>query len=317
LVDRVEEGSGVADGVRFTFVVDAEDRPQALSVERAPRPAVGVDDLEHPHGAQARPRSRVGSLSYSSLATYHRCGYRFYAERVLALPGTPVEGAGGSAGALTPAERGSAVHTLLERLDFRRPLRPTPAAIAAAAARPPTGRETTEIGALIERFGGSEICARLARATRVAREQPFAFALGQTLVTGALDVVATEQTGSIVVDYKTDRLEGRNPAAVVEREYETQRLIYALAVLSSGAPSVEVAHVFLEAPENPVVARYETAERAGLERELAGLAAGVLQERFTVTEEPYREICQGCPAEGGLCSWPLAMTRRQAPDRLF
>jgi hypothetical protein len=276
-----------------------------------------VDDPDHPHGGQSRPRQTVGSLSYSSLATYQRCGYRFYAERVLGLPAAPVEGSGGSAGALTPAERGSAVHTLLERLDFRRPVRPTPAAIAAAAARPPTGRETTEIGALIERFGGSEICARLARATRVAREQPFAFALGQTLVTGALDVVAKEAPGSLVVDYKTDRLEGRDPAAVVAHEYGTQRLIYALAVLSSGAPSVEVAHVFLEAPENPVVARYEDADRPALERELAALASGVLDERFTVTETPYREVCQGCPAEGGLCSWPLSMTRRQEPDRLF
>jgi ATP-dependent helicase/nuclease subunit A len=320
LTSRVDERSGVADGVRFRFVVDAEDQPCGRSQGRPLRPPVDVDDLDHPHGGQSRPRPAVGSLSYSSLATFQRCGYRFYAERVLGLPPAPDPAGSGErgAGALTPAERGSAVHTLLERLDFRRPLRPTPAAIAGAAARPPTGRETTEIGALIERFGGSEICARLARATRVAREQPFAFTLGPTLVTGALDAVAKEELeGSLVVDYKTDRLEGRDPAAVVAGEYGTQRLIYALAVLSSGAPSVEVAHVFLEAPETPVVARYEAADRPGLERELAGLAAGVLDERFTVTEAPYREVCQGCPAEGGLCSWPLAMTRRQAPDRLF
>ena len=104
---------------------------------------------------------------------------------------------------------------------------------------------------------------------------------------------------------------------MVDREYRTQRLIYALAVLSSGATSVEVAHVFLEVPEQPVIARYEDTDRPRLERELAGLAAGVLREQFTVTDTPYREVCQGCPAEGGLCSWPLAMTRRQAPDTLF
>ena len=28
-------------------------------------------------------------------------------------------------------------------------------------------------------------------------------------------------------------------------------------------------------------------------------------------------VCEGCPAEGGLCSWPLEMTRREAADRLF
>jgi hypothetical protein len=131
-------------------------------------------------------------------------------------------------------------------------------------------------------------------------------------------VVAAEQLdGSLVVDYKTDRLQRRDPAAVVEREYRAQRLIYALAVLRAGAASVEVAHVFLEAPEHPVTARFERSRGADLERELAELAAGVLGEEFAVTETPYREVCQGCPAEGGLCSWPLDMTRREAPDTLF
>ena len=30
-----------------------------------------------------------------------------------------------------------------------------------------------------------------------------------------------------------------------------------------------------------------------------------------------KRVCQGCPAEGGLCSWGLSMTRRGAPDQLF
>jgi ATP-dependent exoDNAse (exonuclease V) beta subunit len=339
IATRVDDGSGVADGVRFEFVrddVDDLERPTGAETHQRPDPVEVRDEIAAPEGP------RVRSLSYTSLATYARCGYRFYAERVLGLPEPheePGAAAPGSsrAAALTPAERGSAVHELLERLDFRRPLRPSPDAISAVAARPPTGREATEIAALVERFGATEICRRLGSATRVRREQPFAFPLAETLITGALDVVASEQLddsraahsseagrragrkreGSLIVDYKTDRLEGRDPAAVVEREYRTQRLIYALAVLSSGAANVEVAHVFLEVPEQPVIARYEQADRGRLELELTGLASGVLRERFTVTESPYREVCQGCPAEGGLCSWPLSMTRRRAPDTLF
>ena len=80
---------------------------------------------------------------------------------------------------------------------------------------------------------------------------------------------------------------------------------------------MEVAHVFLEAPERPVAVLYERAEKPELEREVGALAAGVLRGEFAVTETPYRDVCQGCPAEGGLCSWPLDMTRRQAPDTLF
>ena len=43
----------------------------------------------------------------------------------------------------------------------------------------------------------------------------------------------------------------------------------------------------------------------------------LLRREFAVTDTPHRAVCAGCPAEGGLCSWPLEMTRREAPDRLF
>ena len=336
---QVDQGSGVADGVRFSFVTeDAGEKPFRRSEGIAPA-LVDVDELESPDPSQARPGPGVRSLSYTSLATYQRCGYRFYVERVLGVPG-PRESTGGGAasrGTLTPAERGSAVHALLERIDFKRPLRPGAEAIAAAAPRPPSNREATEIGALVERFGSTAICRRLGRATGVRREQPFAFLLGETMITGTLDVIAAEKLDdsraahsgeagcragrkremSLVVDYKTDRLDGADPAGVVEREYRAQRLIYALAALRSGAARVEVAHVFLELPDRPVSATYQSQDAADLERELAALAAGVLSEEFRVTELPHREICQGCPAEGGLCSWPLDMTRRSAPDTLF
>jgi ATP-dependent helicase/nuclease subunit A len=138
------------------------------------------------------------------------------------------------------------------------------------------------------------------------------------LITGALDVIAAEPGNrTLVVDYKTDRLDGSEPAAVVEREYRTQRLIYALAALRDGAGEVEVAHVFLEAPDRPVTAVFGRAEEPELERELRELSAGVRRQDFRVTDVPRREICHGCPAEGGLCSWPLEMTRREALDTLF
>ena len=54
-----------------------------------------------------------------------------------------------------------------------------------------------------------------------------------------------------------------------------------------------------------------------LEDQLAGLARGILEREFRVTDAPHRAVCDGCPAEGGLCSWPLEMTRRDAADRLF
>jgi RecB family exonuclease len=279
----------------------------------------------------ALPRSPVATLSYSALGEYERCGYRFYAERVLGLPamrGMGGAGLGGArpvradAGALAATERGVLIHALLERLDFRRPVRPTTAAVAAACSREgtrtPTASEMEAVAGLVEAFAGTELCRRLGRATQVRREQRFRFLLRDAvLITGALDVLAREPGGMLVVDYKSDRLEGSQPAEVVAAEYATQRLIYGLAVLRSGAEEVEVAHVFLERPDDPVTVSFTMAQLPELEAELATLTHGVLDRRFAVTDVPQRAVCDGCPAEGGLCSWPLSMTRREAPDQLF
>jgi hypothetical protein len=96
-----------------------------------------------------------------------------------------------------------------------------------------------------------------------------------------------------------------------------QRLIYALAALRAGADAVEVAHVFLEDAQRPVSAHFSAADAAELELELARFSGGVRRRDFRVTDVPHRAICNGCPAEGGLCSWPIELTRREAPDQLF
>jgi hypothetical protein len=280
------------------------------------------------------PGSPVSHLSYSSLGDYARCGYRFYLRRVLRLPEVEGGGAGavaapvavpvaGPAG-LSGTERGTIIHAVLEQLDFRRPLAPSPAAVIASVAglgepiAPPSAEESEEIASTVGRFCDSALCTRLARAAGVRREERFGFLLGDVLVVGAMDVLAWEPGDrAIVVDYKSDRLEGAAPADVVTGSYETQRLIYALAALRGGAASVEVAHVFLERVEEPVVAVFGVADVEELERRLTGLTHGVVAREFVPAEEPHRGLCSGCPGEGGLCSWPLAMTRREAPDRLF
>jgi ATP-dependent exoDNAse (exonuclease V) beta subunit len=213
-------------------------------------------------------------------------------------------------------------HALLERLDFRRPIPPTPATVAELCRRegiaPVSADEADELAAIVAAFARSPTRERLGRATGVRREERFAFPLaGGVLVTGALDVLAREAGRMLVVDYKTDRLEGAAPAALVTARYETQRLIYALAVLRAGAEAVEVEHLFLERPDEPVSATFTRAETPRLNDELTKRATGILRREFAVTDAPHRAVCEGCPAEGGLCSWPLEMTRRERPDRLF
>jgi ATP-dependent exoDNAse (exonuclease V) beta subunit len=274
------------------------------------------------------PGSPVGALSYSSLGEYARCGYRFYAERVLRLPSVPEpRDAEPLAGPRSAADRGVLLHALLEGLDFRRPAVPGAEAVSAAAAQaglhpPPGPGEADELAALVRRFADSELCARLGCATQTRREERFAFPFSadpaQPLVVGAIDVLAREASGRmLVVDYKSDRLEGADPAAVVERAYGTQRLVYALAALHAGAAAVEIAHCFLELPDAPVSVTFEREQMDALQARLAALGRGVLERRFEVAPAPYRGLCAGCPAQGGLCSWPLEMTRRESPDTLF
>ncbi|HLY50977.1 MAG TPA: UvrD-helicase domain-containing protein [Solirubrobacteraceae bacterium] len=323
LVSDISAGEGVSEGVRFRVVrPEIEDeagearawQPQGGAVVPSAAALAPLPPVVLP------PTDAVSSLSYTSLAAYERCGYRFYVERVLGIPATDVRGreVRGSDAVLDAAERGTLVHALLERLDFRRPVLPGEEAIRAAAPREPSASEVEDIRRLLERFAGSEIRQRLGRSMRVRREQRFAFVQDALLITGMFDAIAVEPGHrTLIVDYKTDRIGEVRPEDVVAEAYGTQQLIYALAALRAGAEAVEVVHLFLEAAEAPVSVSFTGSEVPGLEAELSRRTMDLRAGVFSVTDTPQRGTCHGCPAEGGLCSWPLEMTRREAPDRLF
>ena len=215
--------------------------------------------------------------------------------------------------------RGVIAHRLLEDLDFARPAAPSPDAVRAIAAESgaePAEEEIEDIRAIVAAFGASPLCARIAAADVVRREATFSFPLdpaGGALVTGVVDVLARAPDGTVlVVDYKSDRLGEAEPAEVVERDYATQRIVYALAALRDGAPSVEVAYAFLERPDAPVSATFTTRDIPALAERLTNLAEGVLQGAHPVAAEPHRALCGDCPGRATLCSWPESMTLREA-----
>ncbi len=272
-----------------------------------------------------RPQPAQRRLSYSSLQDYARCSYRFYLSRVLGLPRVPVpppadEEPAAAPEALDARIRGTLVHQLLEGLDFSRPETPGADRVSALAASHGLELEhehVEDIRAQVAAFATSPLCARLAAAGGVRREAGFAFELspggGGPLVSGFVDVLARERDGAVlIVDYKTDRLGDEEPAALVERSYTTQRMVYALAALHAGAPRVEVAYSLLERPEEPVSASFDQADAPALADALLRLAAGVLAERWPVADRPHRELCGDCPGRAALCSWPEAMTLRPA-----
>ena len=180
--------------------------------------------------------------------------------------------------------------------------------------------EVAELIDMVERFAASPTCARLARAERAHTELPFSFELPTgggrgLLVNGIVDVHAREAGGTLVVDYKSDRLGDLQPAELVESSYATQRIVYALAALRSGAESVEVAYVLLERPEDVVAATYRAADAEDLERRLRELAAGVVEGRFEPSPAPWRGLCGDCPGQPALCSWEPERTLAPEPAR--
>ena len=200
--------------------------------------------------------------------------------------------------------RGSIAHTLLETLDFAGP--EPPGRRGGRRARRPHGVEVTRG----RRRGPARDRRRVRRAHRCAsawrgaaavrREAGFAFSLepggGGPLVNGFVDVIATEPAAArLIVDYKTDRLDGADPADVLDRDYATQRTVYALAALRDGAPRVDVAYCFLERPGEPVVRGYTAADADALAEQVVSLARGVLDERYAVDGAPAPRALRGLP----------------------
>jgi hypothetical protein len=177
-------------------------------------------------------------------------------------------------------------------------------------------REREELAALLRTALDTDLAARLAVASRGARrEYPFAFSLGsdEPLVTGVIDILVRESDGGLlVVDYKSDRVGAEEDLrAVVEREYAIQRLVYALAVLSDGAPRVEIVHWFLHRPGEPISAGYVAADKPELEDRMAELTGRARTRTFIVSQDPHRGLCLTCPGRSGLCSWSDSDTLRE------
>ena len=308
---RLEGLSGVGHG-----------SPLAPPAQSAP-PAPPTPSAQTTPPAQPDDAARLETLSYTSLTELSRCAYRFYLERVLGLPEQrpPVDAEGDSRGeGLEARVRGTIVHRLLESLDFLPAAAPSTEDVARVARElgvrvAPDERE--ELATLLGAALDTPLAARLAAVSAGARrEHPFALTLTASdgvLITGVLDLLAREPDGGmLVVDYKSDRVApGEDLGAVVEREYSIQRLLYALAVLSDGAPRVEIVHWFLHRPSEPIGAVFAVEDRPRLEDAVARLAGSARARSFRVSADPHRGLCSTCPGRSGLCSWSDSMTLRE------
>ena len=268
-------------------------------------------------------------LSYTALAAYEECAYRFYMERVLDLgtrvrPLSPIapqnahadgddnDGAPGVRD--EAAARGAAVHSLLEwsqANDWREPAADLIHRHAAAAGLNPGEGVDEELAGPVRAWLGSAMLRErvLAGAASNRAEVPLLLGVSGATLRGSIDLLV-ERDGAppLVVDYKTDRLGGAAPAERAAK-YATQRSVYALAVAEArDAAEVEIAYVFLERPDEPVVELLDGEAmvhgRAELETTISRIAAG----EFPVATVERRDwdLCRGCPALGRLCQGPEA-----------
>src|SRR5206468_4971099 len=122
------------------------------------------------------------------------------------------------------------------------------------------------------------------------------------LLHGRLDVLWQDGVRALVVDYKSNALEGTEPAALVESEYGLQRLVYALACLRGAASEVEVVYQFLERPDDVVSATFTTVDSPALEERLSAAIERIRAGDFRPT--PSEFACSGCPALDLVCAGP-------------
>ena len=206
---------------------------------------------------------------------------------------------------MAATEIGDAVHRALEAVPLSEPSPPARSELdASVRAWYPTATEGAldRIADLVRAYCDSELARRVAALAGVRPERPFAFEHDGVLLHGRLDVLWRDGIRALVVDYKTNALEGCDPVEVVDSEYVLQRLVYALACLRDGASEVEIVYQFLERPNELVSAMFSENDVASLEADLSGAIARIRAGDFRPT--PGEFVCSDCPALDLVCAGP-------------
>jgi ATP-dependent helicase/nuclease subunit A len=308
-VDRYAEPPGAPEPVREDgqLALFAADGGGAL-------PAL-VPALPPLADVPAPPLHRVRRLSFSALALFERCSYRYYAERVIGMRPTDERTAAPGTSGLAATEIGDAVHRLLELVDLREPLPPDDLAGTVRGWYPRVSDDELErIAGFVRSYCESELARRVAELPGARAERPFAFVHDDVLLHGRLDVLQLDGSRAVVVDYKTNTLEEGTPEEIVEHDYRLQRLVYGLACFRAGASEVEVVYHFLERPDAVVSTVFEGGEVPQLEAELSAAIERINAGDFRPTPDEF--ICAGCPALDVVCAGPRLRSASYAEHAL-
>jgi ATP-dependent exoDNAse (exonuclease V) beta subunit len=264
-------------------LASAERAAELSSIRRDEPTAATVGEGPAPLLDRRPPRRPNRPLSYTAIAAHGADPEEPLLEGAAVLAGE-ASGDRGPAGLGDGAARGRAVHALLEWSHANGWRSPPPELLerlgrSAAEAGGDPVPEDVITGPFRGWLSSRLFEERIRDARRSRSEVPLLVEVADTVLRGAIDLLVEEDDAPpLIVDYKTDRLDGADPAALAGR-YEIQQAIYALAVAEArGTEEVDLAYVFLERPEDPVLARWGAEEIAAgrrmLEERIARIREG-------------------------------------------
>lgn len=305
-------GSELLPGVAVSEFTAAEhgelvSDAQALRL-LAPRSVLLVGPLppEPPSGPRASRDAVVppAELSYTALALYERCPFRFFAERVLGVGTLELSDPEGG-----PRGLGLAVHAALQLSA----LGSTPdAGRLAALARYHRldGAAAARLAAAVEAYRGSPT-ARVMDGLGAAPEVRFAVGVGGGTLVGTIDLLARDGDRAVVADYKTGASE--LDAADARTRFSQQADVYALALLRSGSTEVEVRFVEVERDGRETVFTYAADAAPRLEAEVSAVFERIASADFHHLVSFDHDTCSDCPVSGSLC--PVVRPRTKGKPR--
>ena len=147
---------------------------------------------------------------------------------------------------------GRAVHSVLQTIDLAtgNGIEETSRAQAAAEGLPARAPEVARLSRVAV---DSPTVRRAIAASRYWREVPVAVPVGDGVLEGFIDLLFEEDSGLVVVDYKTDAVDSENLDGYLPR-YRLQGGAYALAAQqATGMPVREVVFLFLHAGETRIL----------------------------------------------------------------
>ena len=293
--------AAVADPVPQAIVDDATGQLALFDAGSAPPLPPLAPALAPIQALPEPPLHDVRRLSFSALALFDRCSYRYYAERVAGMRPARAHGTVAGQTGLVATEIGDAVHRLLELVDLAAPAPPELEQVRAWYPAV-TDEELAGIAGFVDAYCESELARRVATLQGVRPERPFGFEHDGVLLRGRLDVLHIEGSRAFVLDYKTNSLAEGTPEEIVEEGYRLQRLVYALACFRAGAEEVEVVYHFLERPDAVVSTTFTLTDVPALEAELSEAIGRIRSGDFRPT--PSEFVCAGCPALDVVCAGP-------------